>query len=346
MVIEAAIAKANALVSLGSLFSGIGGLELGLEAAGLGPTQWQVELDDFCRKVLAKHWPEVSRDVVDVREAGKQTLPFVRLICGGFPCQDVSAAGRGAGLAGARSGLWWEFHRVITEIEPQFVVVENVASGKGRWLCAVRGSLHELGYDTAAIQLSAENVGAPHRRARVFIVAALADDYREGKRQSGGPVLDERRRARDCDSRARPSLEDTHCNTLRLGEQWFPEGREGGVRDEGDAIADDRCQELGDPNSSGREPRSGLGGPRGSTAERASRGLDQPGMGRDIHGISEGLDRHQWPAGRGVYQHAFEPPRIAKPRSIPQRAERVKALGNSVVPQCAMAVGRYLRALL
>lgn len=288
MVIEAAIAKANALVSLGSLFSGIGGLELGLEAAGLGPTQWQVELDDFCRKVLAKHWPEVSRDVVDVREAGKQTLPFVRLICGGFPCQDVSAAGRGAGLAGARSGLWWEFHRVITEIEPQFVVVENVASGKGRWLCAVRGSLHELGYDTAAIQLSAENVGAPHRRARVFVVAALADDYREGKRQSGGPVLDERRRARDCDSRARPSLEDTHCNTLR----------------------------------------------------------DQPGMGRDIHGISEGLDRHQWPAGRGVYQHAFEPPRIAKPRSIPQRAERVKALGNSVVPQCAMAVGRYLRALL
>lgn len=208
------------------------------------------------------------------------------------------------------------------------------------------GSLHELGYDTAAIQLSAENVGAPHRRARVFVVAALADDYREGKRQSGGPVLDERRRARDCDSRARSTLEDAHRNALRLGEQWFPEGRERGVRNEGHAITDDRRQELGDADGSRWQPGSGLGGSRGPTVERAGRGLDQPGMGRDIHGISEGLDRHQWPAGRGIYQHAFEPPRVAKPRSIPQRTERVKALGNSVVPQCAMAVGRYLRAFL
>ena len=88
-----------------SLFSGIGGLELGLEAAGVGETFWQVEQDAFCRSILAKHWPDAKR-FEDVRTVGAEDIGGAELLCGGFPCQDISLAGRGGGLAGERSGLW------------------------------------------------------------------------------------------------------------------------------------------------------------------------------------------------------------------------------------------------
>ncbi len=157
---------------IGSLFSGIGGLELGLERAGLGPVAWQVEFDPFCRRILAKHWPSANRSVIDVKQAGAHNLPRVDLICGGFPCQDVSSAGKGAGLAvGTRSGLWFEFRRIVAELFPPVVVVENVASGKSRWLPQVRRDLYLLGYDTAAYAISAADVGAPHLRQRTFVVA-------------------------------------------------------------------------------------------------------------------------------------------------------------------------------
>ena len=110
---------------IGSLFSGIGGLELGLERAGVGRVAWQVEIDPFCRAVLAKHWPDVER-FEDVRSVGASNLSPVDVICGGFPCQDVSLAGLGRGLEGERSGLWFEYLRIVTEMRPRFVVVENV----------------------------------------------------------------------------------------------------------------------------------------------------------------------------------------------------------------------------
>jgi DNA (cytosine-5)-methyltransferase 1 len=158
-------------VSIGSLFSGIGGLELGLERAGLGPTLWQVEIDAGCRRVLERHWPKATRHE-DVRTVGRRNLEPVEIICGGFPCQDVSQAARGrnAGLAGARSGLWFEFARIVWELRPRSVVVENVASGRRRWLPEVRRTLHLLGYDSTAYALSAAEVGAPHARPRIFVV--------------------------------------------------------------------------------------------------------------------------------------------------------------------------------
>lgn len=159
------------MLTIGSLFSGIGGLELGLEWAGLGPVVWQVEMDPFCRRVLERHWPDADRSVTDVREAGRATLAPVDLVCGGFPCQDVSGAGKGAGLTGSRSGLWYEFARVVGELRPAWVVVENVSSGARRWVDDVVCGLVEFGYDALPIPLSAEDVGAWHRRKRVFIVA-------------------------------------------------------------------------------------------------------------------------------------------------------------------------------
>lgn len=115
---------------IGSLFSGIGGLELGLERAGLGHTVWQAEQDPDCRAWLSDHWPGVPC-YHDVRDVGASAPP-VDVLCGGFPCQDVSSAGKRAGLEGERSGLWREFDRAVGTLRPRWVVVENVNSGASR----------------------------------------------------------------------------------------------------------------------------------------------------------------------------------------------------------------------
>ncbi len=163
---------------IGSLFSGGGGLELGLSRATGGEVLWQVEIDPFCQKVLAKNFPGVYRDVTDVRQASSKTLTPVDLICGGFPCQDVSGAGKGAGIKeGTRSGLWLEFARAVKELQPSIVIVENVASGKGKWLPKVRQDLHLLGYGTRAFALSAFDVGAPHLRKRIFVYATHSHSH-------------------------------------------------------------------------------------------------------------------------------------------------------------------------
>lgn len=169
---------------IGSLFSGIGGLELGIERAGLGDVVWQVEKDEWCRGVLATHWPGAER-FDDVCTVGATTLAPVDVICGGFPCQDVSGAGKGAGLSGARSGLWYEYRRIIGELQPAACVVENVNSGARRWLPHVRRDMHLLGYRTRAFALSAFDVGAPHLRRRVFVVATHPERIELRKQQGG-----------------------------------------------------------------------------------------------------------------------------------------------------------------
>lgn len=152
-----------------SLFSGIGGLDLGLERAGMTCVA-QVEIDDYASKVLAKHWPSVIR-FRDVRDCGAHNLPPADLICGGFPCQDISYAGKGAGLSGERSGLWYEFARIICEVRPRYVLVENVAALLTRGLSDVLSTLASFGYDAEWQCIPAAALGAPHRRDRVFIIA-------------------------------------------------------------------------------------------------------------------------------------------------------------------------------
>lgn len=164
------------LVKYGSLFSGIGGIDLGLDRAGMYGA-WQVEIDPYCRKVLAKHWLGVKRHE-DVREVGSHNLRAVDLIAGGFPCQDISIAGKGAGIDGERSGLWSEFARIVRELRPEYVLVENVPALLGRGIERVLGDLAESGYHAEWDCISAASVGAPHRRERVFIVA-----YAVGQRE-------------------------------------------------------------------------------------------------------------------------------------------------------------------
>jgi DNA (cytosine-5)-methyltransferase 1 len=160
-------------VNVLDLFSGIGGFSLGLERAGMRTVAF-CEIDPFCRRVLAKHWPGVPV-FDDVRTLTADRLAadgiFPDAICGGFPCQDISYAGPGSGLDGDRSGLWFEYARIVGEIRPRFVIVENVTALLGRGMGAVLGSLAAFGYDAEWHCIPASAVGALHARDRVWIVA-------------------------------------------------------------------------------------------------------------------------------------------------------------------------------
>lgn len=155
--------------TIGSLFSGIGMLERGLELAGVGRTVWQVERDEFCRRVLAARNGGVAIHT-DVRRVGASALAAVDVICGGFPCQDVSSTA-GSGVDGPRSSLVWEFLRVVNELRPRAVVVENVGRLRTRGLDRILGALAALGYDAIWLTLDARWLGGAVRRERLFIVA-------------------------------------------------------------------------------------------------------------------------------------------------------------------------------
>ena len=161
------------------LFSGIGGFSLGLERAGMQTVAF-CEVDKACHRVLQKHWPEVPI-FDDVKNLSAEDIDgTVDVICGGFPCQDISLAGKGAGLAGERSGLWFEFHRLIKEIKPSWVIAENVAALRARGLDQVLSSLNEIGYDAEWHCIPASAVGACHKRDRVWIVAYPHCQHVEG----------------------------------------------------------------------------------------------------------------------------------------------------------------------
>lgn len=301
-------------MKIGSLFSGIGGLELGLEWSGLGPTAWQVEQNDFCRGVLARHWPKAKR-YTDVREVGGHNLAAVELVCGGFPCQDVSSAGKGKGLAGSRSGLWYQFARVLGELRPRWTVIENVTSGASRWVDDVVRGLEELGYESLPVPLSAADVGAPHRRARIFVIAHAV----------GEPI------------RHRPKRR--------------PGRRQGAVQGAGQAVAAHDGEEGSATHAVGaglevgqvehvRQERA--------TAKRVGRGrastnanVPQPAA-RPKHGSP----RKPSPSSHGGWRWGpTVPPVCQLDDGVPARMARLSAFGNAVVPQCAEVIGHLIQEI-
>jgi len=303
--------------SFGSLFAGIGGFDLGLERAGM-ECRWQVEIDDYCQKVLAKHWPNVRRfgDVKEVhgvvahangsrlerygeRESGvskrsgspitnqapdeKETpsgtrcpscLPPVDLVCGGFPCQPHSVAGKRKGAADDRN-LWPEFSRIVGELRPRWVVAENVPGIVTTYLDTVLSDLEGQGYACGTFNLPACAFDAPHRRERIFIVA---HSDRTGQQQRwGGESIREKQCAAECDSQ---DVADAEKRTERAG---LREGEQRGQRR--------------------RRPGNGSGAPEAWAIE--------PDVGRVAHGI-------------------------------PNRVDRLRALGNAVVPQVVEWIGRRI----
>ena len=361
-------------MKIGSLFSGIGGLERGVElAVADARVVWQAESDPFARAVLAKHWPEVHR-YEDVREIDATTPP-PDLICGGFPCTDISVAGKGLGIEGPQSGLWSEYARIVRALRPRLVFVENVAALAARGLDRVLGDLAALGYDAEWTVLRASDVGAPHRRARVFLLAyserdairQLAErDQRSGRRVRAA----ERGDAESVDDRGEVADTDRE----RLEEQRLREPTEpqlSATQCDG-ALADDpvdgqRAGRAGRPDPGGaRQPEQslladshggGLEGERRAECERAkTREQNPPRLVADRRGHDWYV--HRWPPGpsgiggwdgpqpairRGDdgFSGGLDEPRIGRGsegiRGGRHRANRLRCLGNAVVPQQAAA---------
>lgn len=273
-------------MTFGELFAGIGGFSLGLERAGM-TCKWQVEIDTYATAVLKKHWPEVPKHE-DVRTFPPQGDHSVDLICGGFPCQDISVAGKGAGLAGARSGLWHEFARIIGEIRPRYVIVENVAALLARGMGTVLGDLSTLGYDAEWHVIPASAVGAPHRRERVWIVAhAEVINRRAGLRQD-----------------ARPRQQTSGCRI---------------------ESCNDGC-DVADADEPGLEGRD-----RPSDVELHG----GPGQVRPT-----GAGRVQGWGGNGWWSVEPDVGRVA--HGVPARVDRLRCLGNAVVPQVVEIIGRAI----
>ena len=296
------------MLTFGSLFAGIGGLDLGLERVGM-ECKWQVEIDDYATRVLAKHWPNVRRwrdittfppdsngntireqpggcswesgsDSVQPRHDGSEW--DVDLICGGFPCQDISYAGKGAGLSGERSGLFYEAIRVVGLIRPRYVLLENVAALLSRGLDDVLGTLASIGFDAEWHCIPAAAIGAPHIRDRVFILATAVPNSIRTEREPGTGG----RRIWEGD----PQLGD--AESVRLREGW-----QGGTA----APSEVRETTRFDMADTAREVEFG-----GSSWWEV-----EPDVGRMADGV-------------------------------PSWVDRLRGLGNAVVPQVAEWIGRRI----
>ncbi len=270
------------------LFSGIGGFSLGLERAGMQTVAF-CEIDKTAQQVLRKHWSDVPI-FDDVKTLKGEQLGTIDVICGGFPCQDLSFAGKGAGLTGARSGLWWEFHRLIKEIKPSWVIIENVAALRSRGLDKVLGSLAEIGYDAEWHCVPASAVGAPHQRDRVWIIAY---PNHAGSRTPEHGV-------------------DQDGQTLEQERQDKSFGRVSGC---GTVVSDTDVLGTQVPVEGRHPSQQVLGGT--SEAWRVAVG--------------------------GIW--SVEPPICRVVDGLPNRAHRIKQLGNAVVPQIPELIGRAINAI-
>jgi DNA (cytosine-5)-methyltransferase 1 len=322
-----------------SLFSGIGGFDLGLERAGMRCVG-QVEIDQYCRAVLAKHWPDTPR-MEDVRDVKGSEFGAVDLVCGGFPCQDLSCAGLGKGIYAERSGLWWEMRRIIEAVRPAWVLAENVPALRTRGSDDVLTSLEGLGYACWPLVVGAWAVGAPHKRDRVWILGrrSVADSERDGVRQqrefsgrnrSASPIVDgcgashelahasgERLAGRQ----EQPAWEEQPYSERGGGAQWPARPGEsqhgweaprlvyttGKPRGGGDAITGGKAE--------GRTAveRAGAGGIFDAGEPESSVGAAAHGLSRRVAGFA--------------------------------RRNALKSLGNSIVPQVAEVIGRAIVAM-
>jgi DNA (cytosine-5)-methyltransferase 1 len=200
-----------------SLFAGIGGFDLAMERNGVEVVA-NVEIDKQCQKVLAKHFPNAKQfsDITDVKgsdliEAGFD--PSRGIITGGFPCQDLSVAGKRAGLAGERSGLFWEIARLVEETQTEYFIIENVpgllSSNKGKDFGVVIGTMADIGYSLAWRVLDAQYFGVPQRRRRVFIVG------RRSTSNGVAEILFKSEGLRRNTTQSKPKGQDTTTSTTR-----------------------------------------------------------------------------------------------------------------------------------
>jgi len=319
------------MATFGSLFAGIGGMDLGLERAGWS-CRFQVEWDEWCQRVLAKHWPDVPR-YGDITTVDWGAVEPVDLLAGGFPCQPFSLAGQRRGKSDER-WLWPAFAAAIGALRPRVVLVENVPgllAGHGG-MGSVLGDLAALGYDAEWDCIPAAAVGAPHLRYRVWIVAyANADKLRVQPAGLAG--------------RSRPSVFGIDgpfwkmAHPDGLSEQWdgrLPEFQVSPLRHD----ANGRGSSMADAHGSGPQGRP-VQPERPGERSVGSGGLEDP----DSSSIES------WRRGRGTAQTgqwwwSTEPDVGRVAHGVPSRVDRLRGLGNAVVPQVVEVIGRQLLEVL
>ena len=360
---------------MGELFAGYGGLGMAVAQVLEVDTVWHAEIDPHASAVLAHHWPTVP-NLGDVTGIDWSTVPPVDVLAGGFPCQDISTAGRGAGLEGARSGLWFTMLDAVRVLRPRLVVVENVRALLVRGFGTVASGLADCGYDLQWVCVRASDAGACHGRARLFLVASLADTNSEAWRPPGGageavhePGAIERPGRRSGVARGWRHTADTDTDSDGQCRQPRPQAR----RDEVPGLVGVDADERGPGGGGG----SGMAGPapadaggarlgelaRGASAEEAGpRGGDLAG---DHRGERPTADR--WgPYAAAVASHARLVGRPAPDPAVngklsplfvewmmglpaghvtdvvPARTNALRILGNGVVPQQGAHALRHL----
>ena len=279
--------------------------------------RWQVEIDPYCQRVLAKHWPDVGR-WEDVRTFPPHPAKdwAVDVICGGFPCQDISHAGKKQGIDGERSGLWGEFRRIIGDLRPAIVLMENVAALLVRGMDRVCGELAESGYDAEWDVIPASALGAPHIRERVFIVARhVANSEIIGcsdvlsKHHGAGPGES------DALGHGSKVLADT------AGDRW----RQGDTNIVGGDERTEARQECG-------LGRSGQNMANSNSERRCLREA----------GETNAEDARQSPSCPKLGPWNTEPDVGRVADGVPDRVDRLRGLGNAVVPQVAQWIGERI----
>jgi DNA (cytosine-5)-methyltransferase 1 len=293
-----------------ALFAGAGGGILGGKLLGWR-TVCAVEREPYAASVLAARQNDGFLPAFPIWDDvctfdGKPWRGVVDVVSGGFPCQDISAAGKGAGIDGERSGLWGQMARIVGEVRPRFVFVENSPLLVGRGLVRVLADLAEMGFDVRWGVVGASDVGAPHRRERCWIVANATGEQHEGaphaeRRQAGTKLLADT----DCDGMEKRLREDREPCAGESSESRL-EARRGG-----EEMADtdgERQQEL-------------------HAAALASEARQHP------WGVTEGWREGWWETEPDVG-------RVAD--GVAARVDRLKAIGNGQVPQCAAQAWRIL----
>ena len=330
------------MLTVGSLFAGIGGLDLGLERAGMRVKR-QVENDPYCIRVLEKHWPDVKR-YGDIRGIKWSEVEPVDLICGGFPCQPVSVAGSRKGDKDDR-WLWPEFLRAVREVRPRYALVENVpgllSTDDGRLARRVKGDLAEQGYDSEGGCVSAKDVGAPHLRKRVFIVAYPLDT-----RRGSEPIIFTERfyssfPRHDGAEDAMGDAFEGGCG----GFAWWRAGAEsenGRCRMETDAVANPDGQGFTRPSVSvfGRGPQQKDADTRGPSQRDVS-DADRAGF-PDLQGCGAFTERCWDRTSDSADWWDIEPDVGRVADGVPSRVDRLRCLGNAVVPQVAEYIGKAI----
>jgi len=327
-----------------ALFAGIGGIGLGLKRAferrGLPfRTVCYVEWDDYCVEVLKARMRDGLLDDAPIwgditTFDGRPWAGLVDIVTGGFPCQDLSFAGKGAGLEGKRSGLFFELMRVVREVRPGIVLLENVPALLIRGFGRVAAEMAASGYDLQWDCIPAAAVGAPHRRDRVFILAIRGGWLADASGEHGSASINHNIREARC------AAEDRKTSKA-----------EGRGRVSGRSLGDGCCAHVADAAGNGGE-RSGVARGRRAGSENGGEDVaDTAGQRMEGDGTAgfifarapteAGLSGCNG-AGRGTNQWATEPDVGRVADGVPRRVDRLRALGNAVVPQVAEYVGERL----